>query len=76
MTNEQLKRELNDLGKWWAYNHNKNMDVEKNVEFQDKFNQMTLRMFASMIEKIYEIEEDTPKIVLPTGLQLNDKLRA
>ena len=74
MDNGRLKQELNDLGKWWVYNHNKHMDVEKNVEFQDKFNQMTLRMFASMIEKIEEME--TPQIVLPRGVRLNNPVRS
>lgn len=71
---DQLKQELNDLGKWWAYHHNKNMDPVQAVDFQDKFNQMTLRLFASVIEKMEEM--DGPKIVLPTGVQLHDKIRA
>ena len=76
MSLDRLKTELDDLCKWWYYHHNKSMDPEQFVEFQDKFNHILVRLLADVVKLKLDEEDEKVKIVLPRALQLNDKVRA
>lgn len=76
MSADRLKTELDDLCKWWYYHRNNNMDPEQFVEFQNKFNQILVRLLADVVQLKLEEEDAKVKIVLPTGLKLNDRVRA
>ena len=76
MSIERLKPELEDLCKWWYYHHNKEMDPVQFVDFQDKFNNMLIRLLSDVVQLKLDEEDEKIKIVLPTGLRLNDKVRS
>jgi len=74
MSADRLKTELDDLCKWWYYHRNDKMDPQQFVDFQNKFNHILVRLLADVVQ--LKLEEDQPKVILPKGLMLNDKLRA
>lgn len=76
MSLDRLKGELEDLTKWWYYHHNKEMDPVQFVDFQDKFNNMLIRLLSDVVQLKLDEEDEKVKIVLPTGLMLNDKVRS
>lgn len=64
--------------KWYMYHRNDTMSVEARVEFQRKCIQGLFEMLARTIDEMARIEEghNRPQIILPTGLMLNDPIRA
>lgn len=76
MEKHSAEQELHDMAVWWKYNRNSKMDPVQFVDFMDKFVEISLRFSASMLERVHELEDKRPNIVLPTGLKLNDNVRA
>ena len=63
--------------KWYMYHHGTTMSIEKRVEFQQKCIQGLFEMLARTVDELARIEEghNRPKIILPTGLRLDDPIR-
>lgn len=75
---KQYTDRAQDWAKWYAYHRGTTMSLEKRVEFQDRAIRGLMEMMCRTVDQLAIIEEghNRPNIILPTGLQLNDPIRA
>lgn len=68
----------NDWIKWYMYNRKTTMSIENKVEFQEKAIHGLMEMLARTIDELDRIEtgHNRPQIILPTGLNFNEPIRA
>jgi hypothetical protein len=76
MEAEYLRR-ADEWVKWYMYHQGTTMPLEQKVEFQGKAIRGLVEMLARTVDQLSIIEEghNRPKIILPTGLTLDEPIR-